>query len=324
VQEGHLEVVNELLSVGGRDLLMLPNMWGGGCLTLAAELGKLQIVKAIINQPTRSTGPLHDLLIMGDENGSAALHLAVAGGHLDVVNELLRVGGQELLMVVGGGSSNGCLHFAASCKRVDVVDALLAALLACAGARARELLMQENDPGQTCLSLAIQKVNLPVVNALLKAARAENISRELILLPDFAGKSCLHFAVEKQHLSIVNALLEAAGNASPDLLALAVTRTGNSCLHLALKAGRSGRSPSGDQMTLHIVNALLQAGGRKLTMQQNRTGDSCLHLAAANARWLVMKALLQAGGRELCMLENDKGEKWISVLASCIREYLRR
>jgi ankyrin repeat protein len=325
VQESHLDVVKELLRVGERDLLMLENRWGGGCLTLAAGLGELQIMKEIISwQTIEHPEGLRRLLIKGDENGSTALHLAVRGGHLDIVNELLRVGGIELLMMRVGGSLNGCLHFAARCKRVDVVDALLAALLAGAGDMARELLMQTDQFGQTCLSRAIQEVNLPVVNALLEAASTKNNLRELIMLPDLAGKSCMHFAVEKQHLSIMNALLDAAGTATPQLLALVVTRTGNSCLHHALNAGRLRRSPGGDQTTLHIVNALLQAGGRELILQQNSTGDSCLHLAAANARWLIMKALLQAGGRELWILENDKGEKWISVLASCIREYLRR
>ena len=35
-----------------------------------------------------------------------------------------------------------------------------------------------------------------------------------------------------------------------------------------MNAGRVRRSSSGDQTTLHIVNALLQAGGRELVMQQ--------------------------------------------------------
>jgi ankyrin repeat protein len=324
VQEGHLDVVNALLPAGGRDLLMLPNMWGGGCLTLAAESGELQIVKALINWATGSNGTLHELLIMGDENASSALHLAAEKGHLDVVNELLRAGGQDLLMLTSGLSGNGCLHFAACCKHVDVVEVLLNVLLAFAGNMARDLLMQTNHTGQTCLSRAINEINLPVVNALLEAGSAKNCLRELIMQQDIRGKSCLHFAVEKQHLSIMNALLDATGDATPELLALVVTRTGNSCLHLAVNAGRMRRSPSGDQTTLHIVNALLQAGGRDLVMQQNNTGDSCLHLAAANARWLIMKALLQASGPELWMLDNDKGEKWMSVLASYIREYLRR
>jgi ankyrin repeat protein len=324
VQEGHLDVVNALLPAGGRDLLMLPNMWGGGCLTLAAESGELQIVKALINWATGSNGTLHELLIMGDENASSALHLAAEKGHLDVVNELLRAGGQDLLMLTSGLSGDGCLHFAACCKHVDVVEVLLDVLLAFAGNMARDLLMQTNHTGQTCLSRAINEINLPVVNALLEAGSAKNCLRELIMQQDIHGKSCLHFAVEKQHLSVMNALLDATGEATPELLSLVVTRTGNSCLHLAVNAGRVRRSPSGDQTTLHIVNALLQAGGRELVMQQNNTGDSCLHLAAANARWLIMKALLQASGPELWMLENDKGEKWMSVLASYIREYLRR
>ena len=352
VAYGHLHVVNELLRVGGRDLAMLPNMWGGGCLTVAAELEHLQIVNAFISWAKTSTPQtnLNDLLNSQDENGWSALHIAVKLGNLPIVEALFYAYGMQmgiqmgnqlhsiaaiqmgklLLLTPAAHSLDGCLHFAARCKCVDLVEVLLPTLMALAGDRARDLLLQTNQLGQSCLSRAINEGNIPVVNALLEAARAEDnlhagsqVLRQLIMLRDVGGKSCLHFAVEKQHLSIVKALLDAAGDATRELLAMVVTRTGNSCLHLAVNAGRVRRSTSGDQMNRYMVNALIEAGGHDLLMMKNNTGDSCLHLAAANARCLIMKALLQAGGRELCMLENDTGEKWISVLASYIREYWR-
>ena len=352
VAYGHLDVVNELLGVGGRDLVMLPNMWGGGCLTVAVELEHLQIVNALIRwaKTDHTLRNLFDLMNSQDENGWSALHIAVKLGNLPIVEALfyaygmqmgIQMGsqlrftvaiqmGKQLLLTRAAHSLDGCLHFAARCKRVGLVEELLPTLMALAGDRARDLLLQTNQLGQSCLSRAINEGNIPVVNALLEAARAEDnlhagsqVLRQLIMLRDVGGKSCLHFAVEKQHLSIVKALLDAAGDATRELLAMVVTRTGNSCLHLAVNAGRMRRSPSGDQVNLYMVSALFKAGGRELLMMKNNTGDSCLHLAAANARCLIMKALLQAGGRELCMLENDTGEKWISVLASSIRAYWR-
>lgn len=346
VAYGHLDVVNELLRVGGRDLAMLPNIWGGGCLTVAAELEHLQIVNAFISWANTYT--LIDLLNSQNENGWSALHIAVKLGNLPIVEALFHahVGrhranpfgmilemqfGKSLLLTRAAHSLDGCLHFAARCKRVGLVEVLLPTLMELAGDRARDLLLLTNQRGQSCLSSAINEGNMPVVNALLDAARAEDnlhagsqVLRQLIMLRDVDGKSCLHFAVEKQHLSIVQALLDAAGDATPELLALVVTRTGNSCLHLAVSAGRVRRSPSGYQANLYMVSALLKAGGRELLMMKNNTGDSCLHLAADDGRWLVMKALLQAGGLELSTLENHAGQNWVRVLITYILAHFRR
>jgi ankyrin repeat protein len=54
VKEGHLEVVNALLEVGGRELVMLTRDNGVSCLFISAENGHLEVVRALLEVRERT------------------------------------------------------------------------------------------------------------------------------------------------------------------------------------------------------------------------------------------------------------------------------
>jgi ankyrin repeat protein len=60
---------------------------------------------------------------------------------------------------------------------------------------------------------------------------------------------------------------------------------GVSCLYMSAQNGH-----------LHVVNALLEAGGRELAMLTVDDGVSCLLINAQNGHLHVVKALLGSGG----------------------------
>ncbi len=67
-----------------------------------------------------------------------------------------------------------------------------------------------DDDGNTCLTIASDKGNLEVVNALLEAARAADVLPGLLMRTNYEEESSLWIGAGKGRLEVVNALLEAA------------------------------------------------------------------------------------------------------------------
>ena len=89
-----ISIVEELLSVGGKELALMhvrPAYGGATCLQMSAENGHLAAVEALL-----AVGG-SELLMATDVGGRSCLFLAAKAGHLQVVQLLLDVGGHELL-----------------------------------------------------------------------------------------------------------------------------------------------------------------------------------------------------------------------------------
>jgi ankyrin repeat protein len=137
-----------------------------------------------------------------------------------------------------------------------------------------------------------------VVTALLEAA--DERARDLIMEPTALhnNTSCLRQAALNGDLEMVDALLRFAGKLGADALRqllLMPNYCGENPLHVSASRGH-----------LHIVKALLGAGGRELAMTTDDFGESCLGAAAREGHLEIVRALLQAHP-ELLMLTMDSG-----------------
>lgn len=310
VMSCQLEVVNELLALNSRFLLNAHNRWGGSCIAAAASDGDLRIVQALLRAAERS-GDLEEMVAATNDIGLSVLYSAIRYEHLPVMQEFLRVGGETLLMHQEGYSLRGCLHLAAETQRAG--PEIVKILTHYAGAHARDLLLQTDRHGGTCLHSAVENDNMPVLDALLYAARECGVESALLCQQDNNGRSCLHLAVLHHLPHAVRALLAAARDATciTELLVLRQNSGGNTCLHLA--ASLQGESPK-----IHdIVLALVDAGGLELLCMRNDDGDSCLHIAAKGAKdnqWSLYKELLAIGGIALYIIQNKDQRKAVSYL----------
>jgi ankyrin repeat protein len=125
-----------------------------------------------------------------------------------------------------------------------------------------------------------------VVTALLEAAGER--ARDLLMEPGtpFNDTSCLHQAARNGDLEMVDVLMRFAGKLGADelrQLLLMPNHYGETCLHVSASRGH-----------LHITQALLAAGGRKLAMTIDYFGTSCLGTAAIGRHLHIVQALLQA------------------------------
>jgi ankyrin repeat protein len=73
VKEGHLEVVNALLEVGGRELVMLTRDNGVSCLFISAKNGHLEVVRALLEVGGRELVMLSVKLAVKEFQGLLAL-----------------------------------------------------------------------------------------------------------------------------------------------------------------------------------------------------------------------------------------------------------
>ncbi|KAG8176485.1 hypothetical protein JTE90_017540 [Oedothorax gibbosus] len=109
MSDGHLTEVEEI-EEKNNELHCTP-------LLLASKLGKLEVVKELLNQPGINVNEK-------DKNGQSALHHSICKGHLQVVNTLLKAPG---VMVNEKDGLHGFtpLHMAIEYHHFDAVEALL-------------------------------------------------------------------------------------------------------------------------------------------------------------------------------------------------------
>lgn len=240
--------------------------------------------------------------------GKTPLMFACEAGHLKIA-KILKSKGADLATKNFNGS--GCLHFAASHNRAEVIDWLLSEgvpvdepgddrmtplMLACQAGHLRAAkILQSKDAdlsakcifGSDCLNLAAFYNQPEVADWLLSLGVSVDE-------PGYNGMTPLMFASERGHLKVVQILLSTGANpAIKDV-------HGDSCLHLAanrnryavveflLSKGVPVDEPGRDGMTplMHAcqtgyleVAQLLQRRGANLAAQDDE-GRNCLHFAA--------------------------------------------
>ncbi len=226
-----------------------------------------------------------------DNNGWTALHMAVKGGHLEVINRLLTANA-DVNAPATCGNSRTALQTAVERGHLEVIHRLLTANVNVNAANnfgetalhvaAREghlevvkrLLMANADVNaadrsdRTTLHMAVKRGYLEVVNRLLTTNVDVNAA-------DRSGWTALHMAVEREHLEVINRLLTANVDVN------AADRSGRTTLHMAVEIGH-----------LEVVNRLLTANAD--VNAADRSGRTALHMAVERGHLEVVNRLLTA------------------------------
>jgi ankyrin repeat protein len=230
------EIVKNLAA--GYDLMASDDQ-GFTAFQYASYFGQLSIVRAMIAHAPVTPKALVHFALTDTPN---SFYMACMGGHVSVVEELLKVGGRSLLRKSITVDGTTCLHFAAGCGNAKVVELLLRE-------GGEPLLHQTCHDGTTCLHTAAMKGRLQVVKHLLRAG-----GTPLLLKTSTAGCTCLHLASFCGQTEVARFLASAGGEA----LLLRTDKEGLTCLHSAAMAGHAG-----------VVRALLATGGDRILCMQD-------------------------------------------------------
>ena len=259
----------------------------GTLLHRAAAEGNLEIVDTLVRFGGRSMTEVAD-------NIGTPLHLAVAGGHKDVVSLLLSEG-CPIDVVDSEGAS--VLHYAARCGQIDSIKMLVGKKLS---------VNVVDNKGFTPLHGAATTGQLETVRTLLQFG-----GRKSIIKVASKGGTPLHQAVAGGHKDIVSLLL------SEGCPINVVDSEGASVLHYAAKAGQidSIKMLAGKELSVNVVDnkgftplheaaasgeletlhTLLNLGGRKSITKVASIGGTPLHLAVARGHKDVVSLLLNEG-----------------------------
>ncbi|MCA8448948.1 ankyrin repeat domain-containing protein [Burkholderia vietnamiensis] len=119
--EGHAGIAATLMAAAGHEQTIQSAFPSAGArLMHAANEGDLPTVKTLVNDGT--------LVGLADEDGTTPLHLAAAGGHMDVVEFLIDQGADLLAKSVQNGRGWTALDIAVRRKHEDVALLLLQAM----------------------------------------------------------------------------------------------------------------------------------------------------------------------------------------------------
>ncbi|KAH9326409.1 hypothetical protein KI387_006587 [Taxus chinensis] len=185
-EQGHLDVLKELLKFAHAETVTKKNRTGYDVLHIAAKQGHIGIVKELLNlEPGLSK--TFDLI------NATPLISAATNGHTEVVNELLAKDCQ--LIEIARSNGKNALHFAARRGYVEIANALLE--------KDPHMARRTDRKGQTALHMAVKGANcLEAVKVLLKFDPA------IVMLPDRSGNTALHVATRKKREEIVKELLK--------------------------------------------------------------------------------------------------------------------
>ena len=287
-RNGQLELIEILLSVGGRKLMTMVAGEAGTPLHQAARRGHKDVVTRLLNE-----GCPVDIR---DSNGFTALYVAAQRGQV-VIIEMLVNHGFDVNAVDNEGMTP--LHSAANCGQLESIHTLLRL-----GGR-KSLTKIANTPGDP-LHLAVIHGQFESVNTLLRSG-----GRELPTKTVKVGGTPLHQAAGMGHKEIVTLLLN---EGSPIGIR---DNHGNSALHLAACFGRvhvieelvmrgldvnvednEGCTPlhyAATRGQLKSIQTLLRLGGRKSLTKIARVGGTPLHQAVAGGHKDMVTLLLNEG-----------------------------
>ena len=221
----------------------------------AAEAGDLRrVAKALEGMVARGATPGGVASLRAGILGSTPLHLAAEGGHLAVVEYLVKAGADLTLADAQGVQP---VHLAAEKGQLAVLGSLLAS-------RPRSV-AATTSRNETALHLASAKGRTAVVEELMRLEAGRHVD-----LQSTEGWTALHHASINGHVDIVRLLL--ARGAARDL----ANAKGDTPLHLA--AGRN---------QLDVIEVLLEHGAAQdaANLQGQTPGD----MAASKA----VRALLR-------------------------------
>ena len=264
---------------------------------LAALKGSHLVLDFFIKNCKLHQYPLHDILGFLDEENSTPLHAAVDGGHIKVVEVLLKHGANPLvnqdfqvppfLLACSQGRLEMIEIILNHCSLTDIVlcrdiygqtslhrsipsinCSKVVSYLVDRGAEVNAV----DNKGQTPLMISIIAGSVQGVTALLERGAD-------ILMKDMEGNNAMHHIVTRNRKKILELLLllPVAGD-----LVTCVNNKGQSPIQLALKLGLSD-----------IVNPMVTIIKHKLMNIKDDHGNNYLHLAAQGGDWKALSILLE-------------------------------
>jgi len=180
-----------------------------GLLPVAIELGSLSLIQSL------SQNPVFPMIMASLPE--TPLHLAIKGGHQDLLEYFLRIG--HPLDVIAIRTGDTPLHYAVRAGSLGFVKSLI---------QNGSPLSMKNKRGESPLWIALLEREAPIAEYLLSLVSGESLQEK----EEITQKTFLHLASEKKLSTIIPILL----SRSPTLLR-AQTVEGKKPLHLAIETG---------------------------------------------------------------------------------------
>ncbi|CAA6663888.1 unnamed protein product [Spirodela intermedia] len=187
-ENGHVEVVHEILQQSDAHSASLKAKNGLDAFHIAAKQGHVDVLKEL-----RSSFP--ELAMTVGPSNATALDTAAFQGHVDVVNLLLET--DASLAKITRNKGKTALHVAARMGHVEVVRSLLA--------KDAGIAFRTDKKGQAGIHVAVKGPSLEVIAELLK------LDSSIISLEDNKGNTPLHIATSKGRALMVQRLLGVEG-----------------------------------------------------------------------------------------------------------------
>lgn len=274
---------------------------------LAARKGSHRVLDFFMTKCKLHGYPPEVILGFLDEENSTPLHAAIDGGHVKVVEVLLKHGANP---VVTKDSQVPPFLLACSQGRLEVIDIMVN------HGQSYEIISCRDMYGQTCLHRCTQSINShqiisylvdrgAEVNAVdnkgqtplmisIVAGSAQGVSTLLdrgadVLIKDVEGNNVMHHAVTRKRKKILGLLLQVP---KAEELVMSLNNKSESPIHYALRLGLS-----------EMVNAMVAVIKHKLKNIKDCSGNNYLHLAAQGGNWKAIAILLEIP--ECLMLLNE-------------------
>ena len=258
---GHAEVVKELINADGIEVNKVDSIDRTFPLLMAAQNGHAEVVKELINADGIEVNKAH-------ENGAFPLLMAAQNGHAEVVKELINADGIE---VNKENKTSGTfpLLMAAQNGHAEVVKELI-------NADGIEVNKENKTNGTFPLLMAALNGHIEVVKELINADGIE-VNKE----NKTSGTFPLLMAAQNGHIEVVKELINADG--------IEVNKAHENGIFPLLMAALNG----------HAVKELINADGIEVNKENKTNGTFPLLMAAQNGHIEVVKELINADGIEV-------------------------
>ncbi|KAK4435198.1 Nuclear factor NF-kappa-B subunit [Sesamum alatum] len=198
---GNLDALYDVVRESGAAVLLKLHLSGSveTPLHLASMFGQAEFVREYMRLCSISAHQLSQL----NQDGCSPLHLASAGGHLEIVQYLLEFGKQksvvEDLCMKTDIDGRTALHCAVVTGKIDVIDVLF---VHCPQASKEVTLQQE-----TVLHLAVKHHQHKALEFLIDQKLGLSVE-DLLNVGDREGNTILHLATAKRQLQTVRYLVK--------------------------------------------------------------------------------------------------------------------
>ncbi|KAJ9559209.1 hypothetical protein OSB04_013823 [Centaurea solstitialis] len=279
-REGHVEVMEALIAAD-EGVVGKVNCRGESVFFVACERGRVEVVKHLIG--------FQWLLMHEVDAFFCSIHVAAAGGHTEIVKEIIKV--RQEFARKGTSKGYSPLHLACSKGQIDTIRELLEL--------DQDLSCLQDHNGWTPLHWASMKGRVAIIGEITST------SRESIDIVTNHGETVLHLMVKYNQFDALKYLMETLNVTE---LVNVQDNDGNTVLHIAtaaklttvvtflLKSGvdvntinRKGHTPldvvesdSSNSTALQIVPALMEHGAK--TSHQLSPSSQEHHLPISRSR----------------------------------------